>query len=515
MPVTPGSVPTELNLGTAPSAPAGFLLGVWQASAPYPDPNNPEAFVRDASVYVPNHGGVDARTTVTETIGAASRGKIVTLTNSAAIAATLDSTVDAEFMCYVTAAGAGAATLAPSTGTIDGAASLVLAAGCGVVLFFDGTNWETDRGYFPVASVFGRTGAVTAQTGDYTAAQVTGAASQAGVQNESYVYAADSGAANVYAVTLAPVPGAYAAGLQVTFKAANANTGASTLNVNGLGAEAIKKSGGATALATGDILAGQIVSVVYDGTNFQIQTGLTGPAGATGGTGIAGGDLFLLGAPDATNLPNGVGIPGLYYGPDIIPASPTGYDDEFNGSSLAGAWTWLQQGAAVATVAGSLVAVEGDYTTAVLRGIYKAVPGATPWEFTAKVSIEGSFNSFILCGLMLYESATGKQMWFGPAMDTGSNMAVIGYGSVGSPVNSYDYLVASAASFMTMYIKIKYDGTNLIFSQSIGGIKFTTIFTQAVATRFTVAPDNIGLGVATYGATNFGTLICDWFRRTL
>ena len=44
---------------------------------------------------------------------------------------------------------------------------------------------------------------------------------------------------------------------------------ACSLNVNGLGAKTIKKNVSSD-LATGDILANQIVTVIYDGTNMQI-----------------------------------------------------------------------------------------------------------------------------------------------------------------------------------------------------------------------------------------------------
>jgi hypothetical protein len=47
-------------------------------------------------------------------------------------------------MCYITAAGAGAATVTPQSGTIDGASSLTLKSGMGCVVFWDGANWETD-----------------------------------------------------------------------------------------------------------------------------------------------------------------------------------------------------------------------------------------------------------------------------------------------------------------------------------------------------------------------------------
>lgn len=95
--------------------------------------------------------------------------------------------------------------------------------------------------------------------GDGTWAQIAG-----GVE-----YAADTGAADAYVMAPTPAFTSYAAGMAVSFKAVNANTGASTLNVNGLGVQAIKQPGGA-ALTAGDILAGQMVTVVYDGTNFQM-----------------------------------------------------------------------------------------------------------------------------------------------------------------------------------------------------------------------------------------------------
>jgi hypothetical protein len=84
-------------------------------------------------------GGVDARTTATETITTASRGMLVTLNNASSIAVTLDSTVSAKFLCAVDPIGVGVATLTPSSGLINGAANLAL-TGPGD-LYFDGTDW--------------------------------------------------------------------------------------------------------------------------------------------------------------------------------------------------------------------------------------------------------------------------------------------------------------------------------------------------------------------------------------
>lgn len=90
---------------------------------------------------------------------------------------------------------------------------------------------------------------------------------------QGLVYAADGGSNDTYAITLPVPPGSLAnlLGIPVAFKANTDNTGAATLNVNLLGDVAIKKNG-TEDLASGDIQASQVVTVVYDGTNFQLQT---------------------------------------------------------------------------------------------------------------------------------------------------------------------------------------------------------------------------------------------------
>jgi hypothetical protein len=90
-----------------------------------------------------------------------------------------------------------------------------------------------------------------------------------GIQSQSYVTAADTGAADAYALTVNPAISGYATGQRFSFQALNPNTGASTLAVSGLAATAIKKNV-TEALTLGDILDNQWIEVVYDGTNFQM-----------------------------------------------------------------------------------------------------------------------------------------------------------------------------------------------------------------------------------------------------
>jgi hypothetical protein len=68
---------------------------------------------------------------------------------------------------------------------------------------------------------------------------------------------------------LIPTLAAYSAGNTFSFVAAGSNTGAVTLNIDGLGAKAVTRDG-SIALVANDITSGKMVTVVYDGTRFQL-----------------------------------------------------------------------------------------------------------------------------------------------------------------------------------------------------------------------------------------------------
>lgn len=110
------------------------------------------------------------------------------------------------------------------------------------------------------------------------------------IQNATHTYAADAEASDAYVITLTPAVSAYAEGQEFVFKANTANTGASSLNVNGLGAKTLKKNTDQDT-ETGDIESGSILSVVYDGTNFQIVS-------TSAGTTIDHGGLLGLADDD-------------------------------------------------------------------------------------------------------------------------------------------------------------------------------------------------------------------------
>lgn len=82
-------------------------------------------------------------------------------------------------------------------------------------------------------------------------------------------YAVDTGSANAYIVTYTSLTTTYTAGLRLQFKASNANTGASTINVNAQGVKNITFANG-TSIAPGTIVSGAIIDIIYDGTQFLL-----------------------------------------------------------------------------------------------------------------------------------------------------------------------------------------------------------------------------------------------------
>ena len=86
------------------------------------------------------------------------------------------------------------------------------------------------------------------------------------------LYGITTGSANTYTLSVDSnvIYGALFAGVRISFKVHVNNTGSSTLNVNNLGAKTIKKPNGNN-LSAGNLKAGSVYTVVYDGTNFILQ----------------------------------------------------------------------------------------------------------------------------------------------------------------------------------------------------------------------------------------------------
>lgn len=89
------------------------------------------------------------------------------------------------------------------------------------------------------------------------------------------VTAAAAGTA-IYTASPSPALTAYNPGQQVIITFTNANTGGSSLNLNSLGAAPIQQGG--AAIVAGQIPAGAVLALIFDGTNFQIIGAVAGLA---------------------------------------------------------------------------------------------------------------------------------------------------------------------------------------------------------------------------------------------
>jgi hypothetical protein len=90
-------------------------------------------------------------------------------------------------------------------------------------------------------------------------------------QNASMNYvASDTGGSNAAVIAPAPAITSYVAGQVFHFKAAANSSGATTLNVSGLGTKAVQVAG--AAISGASITTAGITSVIYDGTQFQLMS---------------------------------------------------------------------------------------------------------------------------------------------------------------------------------------------------------------------------------------------------
>lgn len=161
---------------------------------------------------------------------------------------------------------------------------------------------------------------------------------------------ASTGSSNAYVVTYAPVPSALVTGQHYPFIANFANTAAATLNINSIGAKAIKKQGG-TALVSGDIVNGAVVDTVYDGTNMQMlsQVGNSSAGGitsiatsglVTGGTITTSGTISLATIPAYGVAANPTGSSAVPVGTTLTALMDSAFDNTQGDILYRGASLW-------------------------------------------------------------------------------------------------------------------------------------------------------------------------------
>jgi hypothetical protein len=130
-------------------------------------------------------------------------------------------------------------------------------------------------------------------------------------QDGGGIYITTTGSANTYVAGLSPSITAYAAGQRFLVNINATNTGASTINFNAVGAQTIVKNGG-VALEGGELVAGRLYTIIYDGTNFQVINPTALPVIVSGAHSSANTDEIPLDSQTVSKTTNG-DITGTQY----------------------------------------------------------------------------------------------------------------------------------------------------------------------------------------------------------
>jgi hypothetical protein len=217
---------------------------------------------------------------------------------------------------------------------------------------------------------------------------------------------------DTYVATASPALTAYAAGNLFSLVVPNTNTGASTINIDGLGAKAITRTG-STALVAGDMIATEVVIVVYDGTRFQLIN-------ANSFTNLLVSGTLTYGGVTLTNAVTGTGKMVLDTSPTVNNPTVTNY---------------VESVVAIGTVSSSntIALTNGTVQTATLTA-------STACTFTMPTATAG--KSFVL--LLKQAASTGN----GTATFTG-----VEWGTAGAPT------ITATAGKMDILTFIA-DGTN-------------------------------------------------------
>jgi hypothetical protein len=256
--------------------------------------------------------------------------------------------------------------------------------------------------------------------------------------------------------TMSPTLTAYAAGQLFYFVAAGANTGAVTLNVDGLGSRAVTRDG-SSALAAGDINSGEMVVVIYDGTRFQ----MINAANSFGNTTI-NGTLTVTGK---SNLAE-VSTPSI-------------------NASVAAVTTLTAAGASV-TSANIGTAVVTTLTATGASVTSANVGTAVVTNLTATGASVASVNA----GVALLTTATVTNL-----TATGASIASANIGALTLAGIS----VASANFGVAVVTDLRVTGAS-VTSENVGTAVITTAtVTNLTATGASVASANLGTAVITNG----------------
>jgi len=145
------------------------------------------------------------------------------------------------------------------------------------------------------------------------------------------------------------------------------------------------------------------------------------------------------------------------------------------------------------------------------RMLVTSIPGTTPWSFVCRVNVLTLNVNYVVGGMVIRESATGKfyrlgwgtggievTRWSGPSSFASNDMAP----------------TAVSHSTPIRWGKIAYDGTNIVFAISHDGLNWMQLRSVGKAAFFSSGPDQIGVianANQASGGLSCGVSVLSWF----
>jgi hypothetical protein len=163
-----------------------------------------------------------------------------------------------------------------------------------------------------------------------------------------------------------------------------------------------------------------------------------------------------------------------------------------------------------------LTAIPGASGSDAVQWATQAVPalGATGWQVIAAVTPLQVMGGTAFAGIVVKQAASTKLRIFGQDNLRPLN-ALLNYSDWNKYANENDFRSVIAPIF---WQRVQFDGTNLIWSQSLDGLYWTEMLTETAASSYVGVPDQVGFCAnfasnnlsATQAAQLNGVLCASW-----